>query len=94
MGEKVDHLALALGEEEAVAGAYGMWHMQNKVIVPRHGTWCRRPKCRAKRSGAVQSDARSARPTWQLCCVTIKGATATYIAPCSMALQKRINLVK
>jgi hypothetical protein len=31
---------------------------------------------------------------WQLCHATIKGAATTYAAPFSMALQKKVSLVK
>jgi hypothetical protein len=93
-GEKEDHLALAPDEEEAVAGA--LWHatQANKLIVPRHGAWRRRPKCRAKQSGAARPDAGSVRLMWQLCHATIRGVAAIYAAPCSIALQKRVNSVK
>jgi hypothetical protein len=58
-----DHLALTPNEEEAVAGAYGVRHRQiNKLIVPRHSAWRRRPKCHAKRSGAALFDMGLARP--------------------------------
>jgi hypothetical protein len=62
--------------------------------VLRHGAWRRRPKCRAKLSGAAQPDAGPARSIWQLCCATTKGAAATYTAPCSMTLQKKVSPVK
>jgi hypothetical protein len=65
-----------------------------KVIVPRHGAWRRRPMWRAKPSGAAQPDAGPACRTWQLCRAIIKGVAATFAAPCSMTLQKKVSSVK